>query len=211
MRTDGTGVTGVRARGRRGPGRAIAIVVAGLGLAALLPGVAQAGVGAGAVPTFPTSATVGNAGLPASVELRNNNSAPNEGETNTVCNFGDGGPCPVGDPGITLIPSCGQLGAFSTCTPAGADPGVIRVSDTATGAAGTACAGMGFNVTLIEATLGQVRFTPQGGAHVTLPGSGSVCRIDFTFQVLASPRVDQSPTAGVQTVQVVDNTQFAGC
>jgi hypothetical protein len=40
---------------------------------------------------------------------------------------------------------------------------------------------MVFNVTLVDAVLGQVRFTPQGGAHVLLPGTGSACRIGFTI------------------------------
>ena len=132
--------------------------------------------------------------------------------TNTVCNFGDAFPCPVGDPGITLIPSCGQLGAFSVCTPAGADPGVFQLSATGQGQVGTACALMNFTITLIDPTFGQVRFTPQpAGTNVLLPGAGSLCRIDFTFDVLKSPNVDQNPIlAGRQTVQIIDNTQHSG-
>jgi hypothetical protein len=173
------------------------------------PAAAQAGVGASAVPSFPAAVTVGNTGVPASVELRNSNNDADAGATNTVCNFGDGFPCPSGDPGITLIPACAQLGAFSTCT--GPEPGVFRISDTATGAAGTACAGMAFNVSLIDPATGQVRFTPQNGAHVSLPAAGAVCRIGFTFSVLRAPTADQNPTLpGLQTVQVSDNTQFAG-
>jgi hypothetical protein len=184
---------------------ATAAVIAVLGG---FPAAAQAGVGASAVPSFPAAVTVGNTGVPATVELRNANNDADAGATNTVCNFGDGFPCPTGDPGITLIPACAQLGAFSTCT--GPEPGVFRISDTATGAAGTACAGMSFNVSLIDPATGQVRFTPQNGAHVTLPG-GAVCRIGFTFSVLRAPTADQNPNLpGLQTVQVSDNTQFAG-
>jgi hypothetical protein len=173
------------------------------------PAAAQAGVGASAVPSFPAAVTVGNTGVPATIEVRNTNNDANTADTNTVCNFGDGFPCPAGDPGITMIPSCAALGAFSACsTP---DPGVFRVSDTATGVAGTACAGMTFNISLVDPASGQVRFTPQGGAHVTLPGAGAVCRIGFTFSVLKAPAADQNPTMpGVQTVQVSDNTQYAG-
>ena len=109
---------------------AAAIVVLGL-----VPAAAQAGVGASAVPSFPTAVTVGNTGVPASIEVRNADNDANAADTNTVCNFGDGFPCPAGDPGITLIPSCAVLGPFSACaTP---DPGVFRLSDVATGAAGT--------------------------------------------------------------------------
>jgi hypothetical protein len=166
-------------------------------------------VGASAVPSFPAAVTVGDTGVPASIELRNANNDADAGATNTVCNFGDGFPCPSGDPGITLIPACAQLGAFSSCT--GPEPGVFRIADTASGAAGTACAGMAFNVSLIDPATGQVRFTPQGGAHVTLGGAGAACRIGFTFSVLRAPAADQNPTLpGLQTAQVTDNTQYAG-
>ena len=189
--------------------RGLAAVGAALACVAVVPATAQAGVGASAVPTFPPDVTVGNTGVGGVIELRNTDSAPNEAQTNTVCNFGDGAPCPAGDPGITLIPACSKLGAFSACT--GTEPGVFRISDLAAGQPGTACAGMVFNVSLIDPATGQVRFTPQGGAHVALPGAGSLCRIGFTFTVLRTPTADQNPSAsGVQTVQVADNTQFSG-
>jgi hypothetical protein len=189
--------------------RGLAATLAGLICLALTPAVAQAGVGASAVPTFPADVTVGNTGVAGSIELRNTDTDANAGDTNTVCNFGDGAPCPAGDTGITLIPSCSRLGPFSACT--GAEPGVFRISDLATGEPGTACAGMVFNVSLADPASGQVRFTPQGGAHVTLPATGSFCRIGFTFSVLRAPTADQNAgTAGIQTVQVTDNTQFTG-
>jgi len=102
-------------------------------------GVAEAGLGAAATPTFPTTVTVGNTGLAASIQLRNDNTLPNT--SSTVCNVGDKLPCPAGELGITLIPSCGQLGLFSECAAiGGADPGVFQVSATALGAAGTSTA-----------------------------------------------------------------------
>ncbi len=172
---------------------------------------AQAGVGANAAPTFPTLVTVGQTGIPASIEVGNQNTPPNAGATNTVCNFGDPFPCPAGEPGITLIPSCGQLGAFSVCSPAGADPGAFVIPAVAQGRAGTACAGMLFDVTQIDATFGTLRFTPQGGANVLLPGNGALCIIDFTFDVIKRPDIDQNPVAPeTQTVQIVDNTQYSG-
>jgi hypothetical protein len=191
------------------PPRGVVTTLATMLCLALSPGAAEAGVGASAVPAFPADVTVGNTGVPASIELRNTDNDANAGDTNTVCNFGDGAPCPAGDTGITLIPSCSALGAFSACT--GAEPGVFRVSDIATGEAGSACAGMVFGVSLVNPANGQVRFTPQSGAHVTLPGTGSVCRIGFTLTVLRAPTADHNAAApGVQTVQVTDNTQFAG-
>ena len=190
--------------------RTVATALAAVALVLLLPAAAaHAGVGASAVPSFPPTVTVGQTGLPATIEVRNANNDANIGDTNTVCNFGDPFPCPAGDQGISLIPSCAGLGAFSAC--ALADPGVFRISDTAQGEPGTACAGMVFNVSLANPTTGQMRFTPQGGAHVTLPGTGSTCRIGFTLAVLRAPNGDQAPgTPGAQTVQVSDNTQYAG-
>jgi hypothetical protein len=169
-------------------------------------GTADAGLGAGAAPTFPTVVIAGATGVPASIKLQNDNTPPQT--SSTVCNVGDGLPCPPGDPGITLIPACGKLGTFSACDPAGADPGVFQVSPTAVGRAGSACAGLNFNVTLIDPVFGQLRFTPESLAHVVLPTPGSVCLIDFTFDVLKVATIDQNPALpGQQTVQVVDNTQ----
>src|SRR6185295_12134491 len=119
-------------------------------------GTVDAGLGAAATPTFPTSVTIGNTGLAASIQLRNDNTTPNT--SSTVCNVGDALPCPVGELGITLIPSCGQLGLFSECAIGGADPGVFQVSASALGALGTACAGMPFAVTLIDPAFGRLRF-----------------------------------------------------
>ncbi len=199
-------VRSVRYRMRRGT---TATFIALLGCLALAAS-AQAGIGGGAAPTFPTTVTVGDTGIAASITMTNTNTGADATSTNTVCNFGDGFPCPAGDPGITLIPSCGQLGAFSVCNAGGADPGVFALPATAQGQVGTACAGMVFDVTEIDATFGQLRFTPQGGAHVTLPGNGALCRIGFTISVLKSPTVDQNPVlAGNQTVQITDNTQHS--
>jgi hypothetical protein len=195
----------------------VVLVAVSLSVVLAWSGSANAGYGAAAAPTFPSVVTVGNKGLPASFQLSNNNSAPNTSDINTVCNFGDAFPCPTGDPGITLIPSCGQLGAFSACVPTGADPGVFQISPTAVGAAGTACDGMVFDVAAIDPAFnifGQMRFTPQAGGHVFLTattGPLSMCQINFTFDVLKTPTIDQDLVApGPQTVQVVDNTQYVG-
>ena len=71
-------------------------VVGPLTLLALLPGVAQAGVGASAVPSFPPVVTVGATGLEASIELRNTNTDAHAADINTGCNAGDASPCPTG-------------------------------------------------------------------------------------------------------------------
>ncbi len=184
----------------------LAVAAVSLSVVFVWSGVADAGLGASAAPTFPTAVVAGATGLPASITLKNDNTQPQT--SSTICNVGDQLPCPANDPGITLIPSCGRLFAFSACDPIGADPGVFQVSSTAVGRAGSACPGMGFNVTLIDPVFGQLRFSPESGQHVVLPTPGSVCVIDFTFDVLEVATVDQNPNlAGQQTVQVVDNTQ----
>ena len=188
----------------------VALTVASISVL-LVPSIARAGIAASAGPTFPTAVTVGQTGVAASIAVTNQNTTPNTADVNTVCNFGDPAPCPGGDPGITLIPSCGVLGSFSVCAPTGADPNVVQVAPTGVGDVGTECAGMVFDITLIDPAFGQLRFTPQGGAHVTLTGTGAICRINFVFDVLKVPVIDQDPgTAGVQTVQIVDNTQRSG-
>jgi hypothetical protein len=164
---------------------------------------------ASAAPTFPTAVVAGATGLPASITLKNDNTAPQT--ASTVCNLGDQAPCPTtDDPGITLIPSCGQLVGFTQCDPLlGADPGVFQLSSTGVGRPGSACAGMGFNIALIPGSIfGMYRFTPEGGQHVVLPASGALCVIDFTFDVIKVASFDENPgEPGQQTVQVVANTQ----
>jgi hypothetical protein len=204
---------------KSGDARSVHLCVA-LAIAALVtlvaPNAVIAGIGASATPTFPSLVTVGQTGVAASIEVRNQNTPNDGGATNTVCNAGDSLPCPANDPGITLIPSCSQLGTFSECTAAGAEPGVMVLSPTGSGAAGTACAGIMFRIELLTPDAGQpdygrYRFTPESNQHITLAGVNAVCRIAFTFDVVKSPTKDQDPVApGTQTVQVVDNTQWNG-
>ena len=188
-------------------------LVAAAGSIAILlatSGAAQAGVASGAGPIAAPVATVGQAATTV-IELTNDNSWPNGDATNTVCNLGDPLPCPAGDPGVTLIPSCGVLGAFSTCAAVGVDPGVFQVHSVATGVTGTSCADMTFDAIPSDPTSGRVRFMPRGGGHVRLPGSSALCQISVTLDATKVPTIDFDPVAdGVQTVQVVDNTQFLG-
>ena len=196
--------------GSYGRGTVVSLMV--LGSLALAPAIAQAGVIASAGPTFPTTVTVGQTGLPASITLENRNTNPNAGDTNTVCNAGEATPpCASPEQGIALVATCKQI-ASGSCTAAGADPGVFSLSSTGTGEAGTSCAGMTFAIAVIDFTYGTVRFTPQPvGSHVTLPGFGASCVIDFTFDVIKSPTGDQDPAvAGNQTAQATEHTQYAG-
>jgi hypothetical protein len=197
----------------RGPiRRGLAASLALLGVLAFAPAIAQAGVIASAGPTFPSTVTVGQTGLAASVTLENRNTPPDDVDTNTVCNAGEASPpCALPERGIVLTPTCKQV-ASGQCTAAGADPGVFALSATGIGRTGTSCPAMVFNIAIVDTTFGTVRFTPQPvGAHVTLPGFGSSCVIDFTFDVLKSPTGDQNPAVpGNQTAQATEHTQFAG-
>lgn len=175
----------------------------------LAPAAAHAGIGASATPTFPTSVTVGQTGLAATLEVANANTTPNSGSTNTVCNATDGAPCPAGA-SITLVPSCGMLGPDADCTPVGYDPGVLQISSTGEGLLGTTCAGLIFDLTSADAASGRLFVTPRSGAQVTLPGAGAVCRIAVTFNVLKAPSKDQSAAPGTQTAQILANTQTSG-
>ena len=163
-------------------------------MAALAPALAQAGVGAGTSITFPTTVTVGDTGLPASVDLFNLNTPPNSADTNSVCNAGEASPpCSSPERGIILVPACKQVAA-GQCTAFGADPGVFQVSPRRQGGSARRAPSMLFTVSLIDPTFGTVRFTPQPvGAHVTLPGQFASCTIDFTFDVIKSPTGDQNP------------------
>jgi hypothetical protein len=176
-----------------------------------LPAAAQAGVGGSTVPAFPSTVTVGDTGVPASIAVSNRNDGAEAGALNTVCNAGDPLPCPAGQRGITLTPACSQLGADSACAAAGAEPGVLRVSSSATGVAGTTCSGMTFTVAQVDTTFGLMSFTPDGGQHVSLLGGGATCRIAFTFDVLKSPNGDQNNNLGDgrQTAQSVESLQWA--
>lgn len=196
----------MRARARR------TVAVAGVWLSGLLlvPAAASALPGAKTSASFPGAVTVGETGLGGSIELENRNTPLETEDTNTVCNAAEAlAPCLAPERGIVLTPSCRQLSG-DVCV--GADPGVFALSPTATGRAGTACAGMTFTTAIVDPTFGTVRFTPQpAGAHVMLPGTGLRCVIGFTFSVLKSPAGDANPAIdGVQTVQMTEHRQYVG-
>jgi len=171
---------------------AMATVVGLLGVVAQS---ASAGVGFGVTPTFPSTATVGASGMPASLQIVNSATPPDASNPVTLST-------------ITLVPACGTSlsSGAGDCPTAQADPGVLAVSATATGEAGTACAGKTFTLTVVDAATGKVSFTPS--STVTLgppgsPGGGDTCRIDFTFSVVKAPTKDSQPAApGLQTSQL---------
>ncbi|HEX8156144.1 MAG TPA: calcium-binding protein [Solirubrobacteraceae bacterium] len=197
---------GIRAR------RAVATTATVLLGVPLVPAVAHAAVAGSAQASFPSngsSVTVGQTGLLATLTLTNLNSGADASATNEICNVGESSPpCVSPERGITLVPSCKLLTGLQ-CTATGADPGVFALSATGTGVIGSSCGGMPFTITVIDPSLGTVRFTPSPGSRVTLAGSGSACTIRFTFDVLRSPAADQDPaTPGNQTAQAMAHTQF---
>ncbi|MFK7917608.1 MAG: LPXTG cell wall anchor domain-containing protein [Ilumatobacter sp.] len=199
----------------------VSALVALTGAVVFTPGVAMAGVGAGATPTFPQDLAIGGVRVgevySASIEMTNFNTSPDTASLNTVCNFGDTAPpCTPStstalqeDPGINLVLSCGVLGNDSICATAGIDAGVFQLEGAAVGRAGTECDGTAFSVSTTDPTLGTLRFEPTDGSNVTLVGQLATCVIDFDYRVLRVPSIDSDPsTAGVQTIQITDNVQW---
>ncbi|MDQ6945461.1 MAG: hypothetical protein M3256_04135 [Actinomycetota bacterium] len=152
---------------------------------------AFAGVGLGVIPNFPSPVSVGQTAVPASITITNLSNGPEATGNVTLTD-------------VTLVPSCGTFSANSDCPAAGADPGVFKVSATAVGRSGTACAGITFAVTVANPATGQLSFAPSAPVVLGPPGGPSpTCVIDFNFDVLRVPTKDVSPAPGVQTEQIV--------
>src|SRR5712692_4859537 len=163
-----------------GVSRLVVIVGALLGL--LLMGMAApalAGVTLSVAPDLQVTVRHGQAGLAGRLTITNNNSFPNDGDSNLVSN-------------VTLTPSCGDKTGSSTCGTA--DPGIFSVATPALGRTGTACGGLTFDVTTVNAGTGQLSVTPQppAPAFFTLGPNNSPtlaarqCVIDFTFSVTSN-------------------------
>ena len=152
----------------------------------LTSGPAVAGVGMSQSMTVPIATAVGqdNAG---SVTVINTNTPPNQAEFNNVTQ-------------LRITPSCGVLGTTANPCPT-PDPGVFSVLS-ATGMAGTACAGLTFTPSAPDAS-GSVILTPSGAVSLAPPGGAAGtdrCTVNFTFRTLKMPSLDSNPgAAGVQT------------
>ena len=57
--------------------------------------------------------------------------------------------------------------------------------------------------------VGGYRFTPQGGAHVTLAGAGAFCNVNFTYTVQRAPRDADPGTAGLQTITYAAHSEIS--
>lgn len=155
----------------------VAVAVAVVPFVAAVP-VAWAGLVFGVTPAFPANVTVGQIGLPAAFQLQNMSTQPESGANLLIT-------------AISLVPSCATTVSDSNgdCPITFADPGVFRLSATAFGEPLTACAGQTFNVVIMDPITGQVAFQPVGSSiELGVPGTAnSICRIDFTFDVVKSP------------------------
>jgi hypothetical protein len=168
--------------------RRAALVALAVAVGVVIPASsADAAVGLSTSMTLPVGVSVGQTGLTGSVTAINTNTPPNGAESLMMSP-------------IRLALSCGAAGTAGNPCPT-PDPGVFVVSPTATGAAGTACAGITFNASAPDAN-GVVTLTPTAPVVLGPPGGAAGsdrCTVDFTFSVLKMPAIDLDPAAGVQT------------
>jgi hypothetical protein len=188
----------------------LAAVLAAVACAATMlggPASALAGIGETVAPTFQSTETIGQTGVPTSLFLLNADTPPEDAGTNTVA-------------ALTLVAACGTAvvdpsgGSVPTgdddCPLADADPGVITLSPTATGVSG-ACTGLTFTLTVIDPATGLTQFNPSAPIVLTSPGTAdSTCEIDFTSDVVKSPAHVSAPAGAhmyqTESIATVDET-----
>jgi PKD repeat protein len=152
---------------------------------------AWAGVGLLVVPNVASPLQVGQSNLPVSVTLTNASNGPEAGLNVAVTT-------------ITLVPSCGTESVLGgDCPAAGVDPGVLRLSATGVGEAGTSCAGITVTTSISDSSQGKYALTPSSSITLGPPGSPSQsCVIDLTADVSHAPTKDANATSpGLQTLQ----------
>jgi len=148
--------------------------------ALLVAAPAFAGVGGSVAPTYPTGPLHVGDTFPATLTITNSSNGANAGDRVSVSN-------------IRHTPSCGE--AEVACTLA--DPGVFDVSS-GTGEAGTACAGVKFQVSPVNEASGEVQFEASS-AWTLGPANKSAgpasCQIRFMVTVVKAPRHDSAASA----------------
>lgn len=190
-------------------GRIIGVIALVSASLAGMSGEAGATVFGRVTPQAPATVTLGAGSVAMSVTVTNANTGADATKTNFICDVGDPVPCPAGGHGITITPSCAAVDASSRCTTP--DPGAFALPATAIGRSGTACAGIVFDVVVVDANSGRSRLTPQGGSTVLLAGNGASCVIDLTATANRLPNIDAQPgLAGMQTFVVADAVQQNG-
>ena len=149
-------------------------------------GPALANVGAMASMTVPSAAAVGGTGN-GSFTITNVNTPPNQAESQTVTS-------------AQLAPACQVASTTSAVCPS-PEPGVFSVDSPAFGVAGTACAGVTFNVSAPDGS-GAVAFAPTSTVVLAPPGGAAgsnQCTVGFVLRALKVPVVDVNAAPGIQT------------
>jgi hypothetical protein len=136
---------------------------------------------------FPASVTVGQMGVPANVTVGNFSDGSNASDSLSLTS-------------LTMVSSCGSAIPNGNCPMASRDPGVFTFSQTGVGAAGSACAGITYAITLTDST--QDLYTFQSLADATI-APGATCTINFTLNVVKLPNIDSDSAAGLQTGQLM--------
>ncbi len=170
------------------------VVLAGIFL--LSPGLTFAGVGGGDVPTVTSPISIGQTGLGWSFTITNLSTTPNDVDNVQISTNNN----------IFFTTTCGIPSPDGICPVAQREAAnTIAISPlTATGQAGTACAGVNFTVAA-TGNPNEYVFTP--GANVILGPSSTGgplarCQVNFTVNINAAPVHDSSADAGLQTSQL---------
>ena len=101
-------------------------------------------------PNFPAAVSVFDQAVATSLRLQNTSNGANVADSLRVDS-------------IFFTPSCGQQVAQFTCPAGSEDPGVFQPSATASGRAGTACAGVTFTISLVDPPAAGIRSHPPEG------------------------------------------------
>jgi hypothetical protein len=133
----------------------VAAVVAGSTCLLAVPP-AFADVVFGATSAFPSTTTVGATGLVGHLTVDNSSTAPEDTSTIKLT-------------AIDLTPSCGSTHALNGVCQS-PDPGVFQISPTGTGETGTGCPGTTFTTSIVDASTGQVLFTPSSTVTLSVDG-----------------------------------------
>ncbi len=166
-------------------GRGIVVGVAATLGVLLAAGPASASVSISQSITVPSALAVGQT-APGSLTLLNINTPPQQDESLTLTS-------------LRLAPGCQSAGTVASPCPA-PDLGVFSIS-AASGAPGTACAGVTFNVSAPDAS-GVVTLTPTSTVVLSPPSAGSGpdrCTVNFSIRALKAPALDSNPSPGTQT------------
>ncbi len=168
-------------------GTGVGSVVALLGVLVLGAVPATAGIGGGAVPTMPATATIGDLIQTASIIVVNQSTTPNDTETLQLTS-------------LVFTPSCKTGSGF--CISPNFDPGVFKVVS-ATGNNGlNPCANIPFAVGAPSGPAGEVTLTPTQTVFLG-PATGPVvarsCVVNLVLRAFQMPSNPTTPGTGQTT------------